>query len=87
MFVVPVNDHVLIEKVQQTKTKSGLILPERDDNAVHKGVVVGAATSVEQVDLGDLVIIDKYSGKTLEVEGKKYTLVKEKEILGRLEED
>lgn len=84
MRVVPVNDYVLVKKIKTTQTKSGIILPERDDEAIHKCEVVEVAGSSQVVSKGDVIIIDKYAGKKLNIEGEQLTLVKANDIVAKL---
>lgn len=84
MKVIPINDHVLVKKIKTTQTKSGIILPEKEDGAIHKCEVVSCAGGSQPVSEGSVVIIDKYAGKQLEVDGATYTLVKADDILAVL---
>lgn len=87
MKVIPINNNILVKKIKTTQTKSGIILPEKDDGQIHKCEVVSCAGRSQPVSEGNVVIIDKYAGKQLEVDGVAYTLVKADDILAILRPD
>ncbi len=87
---VPLEDHVLIEPVTvETTTKSWIILPESKEKP-NKGKVlaVGPWKILENgqrgpmdVKVGDIVYFSKYSPDELEVDDKKYLIIKQNSIL------
>jgi chaperonin GroES len=78
----PLADYVVTTAEEaQTKTSSGLYLP---DNAAEKpktAKVVAVGKDVKQVKVGDRIVYKSYSTTEVKVESQDYILVKEEDIL------
>jgi chaperonin GroES len=78
----PLADYVVtIAEDAQTKTSSGLYLP---DNAAEKpktAKVVAVGDAVKQVKVGERVVYKSYSTTEVKVDKQDYILVKEEDIL------
>ena len=94
MKLVPLGDRVVLKQVEaEETTKSGLILTtsaqekpqEAEVIAVGPGGVVDGKEVVMQVKVGDKVIYSKYAGTDVELEGEKYIIVKQNDILAIVE--
>lgn len=89
MTIQPLGDRVLI-KVQETETTtaSGIVLPDsvKEKKAEAEIVAIGNGEKVSALNLnvGDTVLIGKYSGDEVEVEGVEYKILESKEILAVL---
>ena len=84
--IKPLADRVLIEPLEaETKTASGIIIPDTAKEKPQKGyvVAVGAGTKENPVSVkvGETVLYGKYSGTELKYEGKDYLIMKESDIL------
>ena len=85
----PLGTRVVIEpKEAETMTAGGLYIP---DNATEKpppGAVVaagpGSKDEAMEVKVGDVVLYGKYAGTEVTVDGKKYLIVKQSDILAIL---
>jgi len=81
--ITPLGDRIVAVREQaQTKTASGLYLP---DNAKEKPVVaniVAAGKDVKDVKVGDKILYKEYSTTEVTVNGTEYLIVKEEDILG-----
>jgi len=82
----PLADRVLIEPVAaETKTASGIIIPDNAKEKPQKGnvVAIGNGTKDEPitVKVGDTVLYGKYAGTELKLEGKDYLIMRESDIL------
>ncbi len=83
--VRPLADRVLIEpSAAETKTASGIIIPDTAQEKPQQGVVVavgnGKVDEPLTVKVGDTVLYGKYGGTELRHEGKDYLIMKEAEI-------
>ncbi|KAF1853344.1 hypothetical protein Lal_00009710 [Lupinus albus] len=83
----PLADRVLIEPIAaETKTASGIIIPDTAKEKPQEGTVVavgpGKKDEPTTVQVGDKVLYGKYSGSELKLEGKDYLIVKEGDLLG-----
>ena len=84
--IKPLADRVLVEPVAaETKTASGIIIPDNAKEKPQKGkvVAVGDGTKDEKmtVSVGDTVLYGKYSGTELKLEGQDYIIMRESDIL------
>jgi len=82
----PLSDRVLIEPMEaETKTASGIIIPDTAKEKPQKGkvVAVGAGKKDEPMTVkkGETVLYGKYAGTELKYEGKDYLIMKESDIL------
>ena len=94
MKLVPLSDRVVLKQCEaEETTKSGIILTssaqekpqEAEVIAVGHGGVVDGKEVVMQVKVGDKVIYSKYAGTDVELEGEKYIIVKQNDILAIVE--
>ena len=86
MNIKPLADRVLIKPaVAEEKTASGIIIPDSAKEKPLKGEVlaVGNGTKDEEmvVKKGDMVLYGKYAGTELELEGDKYLIMRQSDIL------
>ena len=95
MKLVPLSDRVVLKQCEaEETTKSGIILTssaqekpqEAEVIAVGPGGVVDGKEVVMQVKVGDKVIYSKYAGTDVELEGEKYIIVKQNDILAVIED-
>lgn len=89
MNIKPLADRVLIEPAAaEEKTVSGIIIPDSAKEKPLKGKVlaVGNGTKDEEMVLkaGDDVLFGKYAGTELELDGKKYLIMRQSDVLAIL---
>lgn len=93
--IQPLDDRVLVqpEEAEQT-TAGGIVLPDSAQDKPTRGKVVAIGTgkmtkSGERRDLsvkiGDLVLYGKYGGSDITVEGTEYKILRESDLLARIE--
>ena len=96
MNLKPLNDHIFLEPLEEEKTtKSGIVLPEtaeKEKPIKGRVVAVGPGKLDEKgkrvpmsVKVGDKVLFKKYGPDELEVDGKKYLVGEENDILAIIE--
>ncbi len=86
MTIKPLADRVLIQPAAaEEKTASGIIIPDSAKEKPLKGDVkaVGQGTKDEEmvVKVGDQVLYGKYAGTELELDGVKYLIMRQSDIL------
>lgn len=90
MTIKPLADRVVIQMTEaEETTKSGIVLPgaakEKPQvavvTAVGPGGVVDGKEITMQVKVGDKVLISKYTGTEVKVDGAEYTIVRQDDIL------
>ena len=84
--IKPLADSVLIEPAAaETKTSSGIIIPDSAKEKPQKGTVVAVGKGTKEnpitVKVGDQVLYGKYAGTELQHEGSDYLIMKESDIL------
>ena len=94
MKLVPLFDKVVLKQlVAEETTKSGIVLPgqakekpqQAEVVAVGPGGVVDGKEITMQVKEGDKVIYSKYSGTEVQLDGDKFVVVKQSDILAVIE--
>ena len=88
-MIRPLADRVVIEpKAAETKTASGLYIPDTAKEKPQQGTVVavgpGKKDEPMEVKVGDVVIYGKYAGTEVSVEEKDYLVMKQSDILAIL---
>ena len=95
MNLKPLSSHILIQPLEDEKmTKSGLVLPENASEKPTKGKIisVGPGKKNEKGELipmsvkaGDTVLFKKYGPDEIEVDGIKYLIGEEDDVLAVIE--
>ncbi|HET6924947.1 MAG TPA: co-chaperone GroES [Candidatus Saccharimonadales bacterium] len=78
----PLGDYVVATAEEaETKTASGLYLPENAAEKPKTAKVVAVGKDAKQVKAGDRIVYKSYSTTEVKVGGTEYILVKEEDIL------
>ena len=95
MKLRPLADRVIVKQSEaEEKTKSGILLPDMAKEKPTKGRVVAVGPGKlddngkpMEIGLrpGDNVYYGKYSGTDVEVDGEKFVILRETDVLGVLE--
>ena len=90
--VKPLRDRVLVRRIEESEQKvGGIIIPDSAKEkplqaevvAVGSGRVLEDGTRVSLgVQAGDKVLIGKWAGTDVKIDGEEYVILKEDEILG-----
>ena len=88
----PLHDRVVVKRIDaEEKTKGGIIIPDTaKEKPQHAKVVAAGSGRVNDdgttipldVKAGDYVLIGKYAGTEIKLDGEEYLIVREDEILG-----
>ena len=89
MNIQPLADRVLIKPVTaEEKTVGGIIIPDSAKEKPLKGnvVAVGKGTKDEEMVLkaGDSVLYGKFAGTELELEGERFLIMRQSDVLAIL---
>ena len=92
MSVKPLGDRVLVQPIEQAEVqKGGIIIPDTAKEKPQEGKVVAIGTGKRddhgklipfEVKKGDRVLISKYGGTEIKIDGKDYLIMREDDILG-----
>ena len=95
MKIKPLFDRIVIKEVEsQTKTASGLVLPDSAQEkpqmatvlAVGPGGTIDGKEIVMEVKVGDKVLYNKYAGSEFKLDGEEVTILKQSDVLAIVEE-
>jgi chaperonin GroES len=88
----PIGDRVLVEHIEEKEqVRGGIIIPDSAKEKPQEAKVIALGTGKREEDgklrpfevkVGDKVLISKYGGTEVKLDDKKYTLVREDDILG-----
>lgn len=95
MTLKPLADRVIVQQAAaEEKTASGILLPDAAKEKPTKGKVIAVGPGklgdngkrhLLAVEKGDVVYYGKYSGTDVEVDGVKFVILRESDILGVLD--
>jgi len=95
MTIKPLNDRVLIKRLEEKEqVKGGIIIPDSAKEKPLEGEVIAVGPGkvdengkrVEMsVAAGNRVLVGKYAGTEIKLEGAEHVIVREDEILGIVE--
>lgn len=75
---------VLLEIIEKEEIKDGIVIPDSAEKD-REYKVVGIGDLVEDLKVGDYVLLAKYTGTEISKNGKNYLIIDEDEILAKLE--
>ena len=94
MNIKPLADRVVIKMVEaEETTKSGIILAGSAKEkpqiaeivAVGPGGIVDGKEIVMELSVGDRVLMSKYAGTEVKLDGQEYTILRQSDILAKIE--
>jgi chaperonin GroES len=94
MKIQPLGDRVLVEPIKEDEQKKGgIIIPDTAKEKPTQGKIIAIGTGKLDdagkkipfnVKVGDKVLMPKYGGTEVKLDGKDYQIVREEDILGVL---
>jgi chaperonin 10 Kd subunit len=86
MNVKPLADRVLVKQAEaEEKTASGIIIPDSAKEKPLKGEIIAAGKGTKDEEMvlkpGDHVLYGKYAGTEIELEGTKYLIMRQSDVL------
>ena len=90
MTIKPLADRVLVKNDKaETKTQSGIIIPEAAQEKTQTATVVevGTGTADEKITVkkGDKIMYDKYAGTQIKIDGEDHLILKMADIIAVIE--
>ncbi len=90
--IKPLGDRVLVQPLEEKEVKKGgIIIPDTAKEKPQEGKIVALGTGKRDEDgklieftvkKGDKVLISKYGGTEVKVDGESYLIMREDDILG-----
>ena len=89
MNIKPLADRVLIQSAPaEEKTVGGIIIPDTAKEKPLQGTVLAAGNGTKDEEMvlkaGDRVLYGKYSGTEVELDGEKYLIMRQSDVLAVL---
>ena len=95
MKIRPLNDRILVKRLEgEEKTAGGIIIPDSAKEKPAEGEIVavgpgkrneaGERTAID-LAVGDRVLFSKYGGTEVKLDGEKYIIVRQSDILAIVE--
>ena len=90
MKLIPIGERIILKPLEhgEEKTKSGIYLPKSEDKK--QGIVeeVGSMKDGSLIPLrkGDKIIYGGYNSEEIEIEGKKFLIIRYKDVIAELED-
>ena len=85
MNIKPLADRVLVLPAKAEEKVGGIIIPDTAKEKPQHGTIVAAGNGTKDEEMvlkeGDEVLYGKYSGTELEVEGTKYLIMRQSDVL------
>jgi len=95
MSIEPLYDRILVKRIEEEedKTSGGIIVPDSAKEKPQEAeiVAVGKGKMLENgeiqelsVDVGDRIILGKYTGTEIKYEGQEYLIMREDDVLAKI---
>jgi chaperonin GroES len=95
MSIRPLDDRVVVQELEAEETTAGgIVLPDSAQEKPQRGkiIAVGPGRLLESgercevsVTVGDEILFGKYGGTDVEVDGEDYKILRESDILAKIE--
>jgi chaperonin GroES len=93
LHITPLHDRVVVRRLPEDETaKGGIIIPDSAKEKPHEGEVVSVgAGKIEKghrvpldVKAGDRILFGKYTGNDIKIDGEEYLILREEDILAKV---
>ena len=90
----PLHDRVLIKRIEEEITSSGIVIPDSAKEKPSRGEIVSIGKGklldngeilTLDVKVGDKVLFGKYSGTEVKLDEEEYIVMREEDIMGIVE--
>ncbi len=83
----PINGKVVVKPLKsEEKSSGGIYLPETAKEDINEGEVIAVAKdATDEVAVGDRVVYKGFGGSEIEMDGEKYILLTEDDLLAKYE--
>jgi chaperonin GroES len=96
MKVTPLADRILVRRIEEKEVKKGgIIIPDTAKEKPQEGEVIAVGTGrlnedgkriPLEVKKGDRILMGKYSGAEVKIDGKEYMIMREDDVLAIIHE-
>lgn len=92
--IKPLGDRILVQAIEEAEQmKGGILIPDSAKEKPQQAKVIAIGTGKRddkgalipfEVKVGDTVFVSKYGGTEIKIDDKKFTLLREDDVLGIL---
>ncbi len=96
MKIRPLQDRILVERIEEEVKKGGLIIPDSAKEKPQQGKVIAAGPGKVdekgnripmEVKKGDIILFGKYSGNEIRIGEEEHLIMREDDILAVIEKE
>jgi chaperonin GroES len=90
--VKPLADRILVRRLEETETsRGGIIIPDTAKEKPQQGEVIAVGPGklnddgsrvTPEVSVGDRILMSKYAGTEVKIEGEDFIIMREDDVLG-----
>jgi len=95
MKIRPLHDRLVVKRLaEETTTKGGIIIPDTAKEKPQEGIIIALGTGKTnddgkkipfEVKKGDRVLVSKYGGTEIKIDGKEYKIFNSDDLVAILE--
>ena len=89
MNIKPLADRVLVAPAAAEEKVGGIIIPDTAQEKPLRGRIVAAGNGTKDEEMllkeGDEVLYGKYAGTELELDGEKFLIMRQSDVLAKIE--
>lgn len=91
--IQPLGDRILVKREEDASTRGGIILPDTAKKKQDRAEVLVLGTGKRnddgqvlpfEVKVGDTILMDKYAGQEITIDGEEYVILQSSEIMAIL---
>ncbi|MCX7732381.1 MAG: co-chaperone GroES [candidate division WOR-3 bacterium] len=96
MKIKPLQDRILVERVEEEVKKGGIIIPDTAKEKPQQGKVIAVGPGriddkgnriPMEVKKGDYILFGKYSGNEIRIGDEEYLIMREDDVLAIIEKE
>jgi chaperonin GroES len=96
MKIRPLQDRILVERIEEETKKGGIIIPDSAKEKPQQGKVIAAGPGridekgnrvPMEVKKGDIILFGKYSGNEIRIGEEEHLIMREDDVLGVIEKE
>ena len=91
MTVKPLGDRILVKRLEEEDKIGSIIVPDSAKEKSQKAEVVAVGEGIKtdegklvplEVKKGDKILIGKYAGTDIKIDGEEYIIMKQEDVMG-----
>jgi len=96
MKIRPLQDRILVERIEEEVKKGGIIIPDSAKEKPQQGKVIAAGPGkvdekgiriAMEVKKGDIILFGKYSGNEIRIGDEEHLIMREDDVLAVIEKE